>query len=93
MKKGHSVKDCKFRWFLVPKGLVRWVPKSTSNSAGPKFNRVPMPQFSVLQVCLASSKLIWYLDSGCSKHMIGDSTQLINIKWKPAGYVTYGDNN
>jgi len=45
MKRGHSVKDCKFRRFLVPKGLVRWVPKSTSNTAGPKFNRVPMPQF------------------------------------------------
>ena len=25
--------------------------------------------------------------------MTGDSTQLINIKWKSAGYVTYGDNN
>jgi len=36
---------------------------------------------------------MWYLDSGCSKHMIGDSSQLINIKWKPVGYVTYGDNN
>jgi len=45
MKKGHSVKDCKFRRFLVPKGLVKWVPKSTSNTVGPKFNRVPMPQF------------------------------------------------
>jgi len=45
MKKGHSVKDCKFRRFLVPEGLVRWVPKSTSNTTGPKFNRVPMPQF------------------------------------------------
>jgi len=45
MKRGHSVKDCKFRRFLVPKGLVRWVPKSTSNTVGPKFNRVPMPQF------------------------------------------------
>ena len=36
---------------------------------------------------------MWYLDSGCSKHMTGDSIQLINIKWKFAGYVTYGDNN
>jgi len=44
MKKGHSVKDCKFRRFLVPKGLVKWVPKSTSNIVGPKFSRVPMPQ-------------------------------------------------
>jgi len=25
--------------------------------------------------------------------MTGDSTQLVNIKWKSAGYVTYGDNN
>jgi len=36
---------------------------------------------------------MWYLDSGYSKYMTGDSTQLINIKWKSAGYVTYGDNN
>jgi len=45
------------------------------------------------EVCLASSKLMWYLDSGCSKHMTEDSTQLINTKWKSTGYVTYGDNN
>jgi len=44
MKRGHSVKDCKFRKFLVPKGLVRWMPKSITNKDGPKFNRVPMPQ-------------------------------------------------
>jgi len=44
MKRGHSVKDYKFRRFLVPKGLVRWMPKSTSNTAGPKFNWVPKPQ-------------------------------------------------
>ena len=42
---------------------------------------------------MASKKQLWYLDSGCSKHMIGDALQLINLKWKPDGYVTYGDNN
>jgi len=36
---------------------------------------------------------MWYLDSGCSKHMIGEASKLINLKWKPAGFVTYGDNN
>jgi len=36
---------------------------------------------------------MWYLDSGCSKHMTGEAAQLINLKWKPAGFVTYGDNN
>jgi len=25
--------------------------------------------------------------------MTGDASQLINLKWKPAGFVTYGDNN
>ena len=33
------------------------------------------------------------MDSGCSKHMTGDASQLTNLKLKPAGYVTYGDNN
>jgi len=44
MRKGHSMKNCKIRKFDVPKRLVRWVPKSTSNTAGPKFNWVPKPQ-------------------------------------------------
>jgi len=42
---------------------------------------------------LASKKQLWYLDSGCSKHMTGDAFQLINLKWKPDRFVTYGDNN
>jgi len=41
----------------------------------------------------ASDKLMWYLDSGCSKHMTGETSQLINLKWKPSGFFTYGDNN
>ena len=44
MRKGHSVKNCKVRKFDVPKGLVRWVPKSITNNSGPEFNRVPIPQ-------------------------------------------------
>jgi len=36
---------------------------------------------------------MWYLDSGCSKHMTGEASQLINLKWKPIGFVTYRDNN
>jgi len=44
------------------------------------------------EVCLASKKQLWYLDSGCSKHMTGDASQLINLKRKPTGFVTYADN-
>jgi len=43
MRKGHSVRNCRIRKFDVPKGLVRWVPKSTSKTAGPNINRVPYP--------------------------------------------------
>ena len=44
IRKGHSIRNCIVRKFDVPKGLVRWVPKSITNTCGPKFNRVPMPQ-------------------------------------------------
>jgi len=43
MKKGHSVRNCRIRKFSVSKGIVRWVSKSTYNTAGPKFNRVLNP--------------------------------------------------
>ena len=43
MRKCHSVRNCRIRKFSVPKGLFRWVPKSTSNTTGPKLNRVPNP--------------------------------------------------
>ena len=40
-----------------------------------------------------SKKNQWYLDSGCSKHMIGDLTKFTSLKLKGKGHVTYGDNN
>ena len=36
---------------------------------------------------------MWYLDSGCCKHMIGDKTKFVNLFLKQEGHVTYGDNN
>ena len=32
MRKGHSMRNCKIRKFEVPKGLVRWMPKSITNT-------------------------------------------------------------
>jgi len=43
MKKGHSVRYCRFRKSLVPKGIFKWIPKcfdgfkDKSNTKGPKF--------------------------------------------------------
>jgi len=42
-RKGHSVRNCRIRKFSVPEGLVSWMPKSTSNTARPKLNRVSNP--------------------------------------------------
>ena len=39
------------------------------------------------------SNQLWYLDSGCSKHMTGDKAKFVNIIFKQEGHVTYGDNN
>ena len=36
---------------------------------------------------------LWYLDSGCSKHMTEDKSKFVNITFKQEGHVTYGDNN
>jgi len=41
----------------------------------------------------SQEKQLWYLDSGCSKHMRGDASKLINLKMRQEGFVTYVDNN
>nr|GFC74363.1 integrase, catalytic region, zinc finger, CCHC-type, peptidase aspartic, catalytic [Tanacetum cinerariifolium] len=42
---------------------------------------------SVVQIVL------WYLDSGCSKHMIGDRSQLINFVQKFLGTVKFRNDH
>nr|GEW39939.1 retrovirus-related Pol polyprotein from transposon TNT 1-94 [Tanacetum cinerariifolium] len=37
--------------------------------------------------------VLWYLDSGCSKHMTGDRSQLINFVHKFLGTVKFGNNH
>ncbi|GJY16488.1 retrovirus-related pol polyprotein from transposon TNT 1-94 [Tanacetum coccineum] len=36
--------------------------------------------------------VLWYLDSGCSKHMTGDRSQLTNLVYKFLGTVKFGNN-
>jgi len=35
----------------------------------------------------------WYINSGCSKHMMGDVSKFTTISPKKGGHITYGDNN
>nr|GFB82848.1 copia protein [Tanacetum cinerariifolium] len=37
--------------------------------------------------------VLWYMDSGCSKHMIGDRSQLINFVLKFLGTVKFGNDH
>ncbi|PKU80516.1 hypothetical protein MA16_Dca026731 [Dendrobium catenatum] len=36
---------------------------------------------------------MWYLDSGCSRHMIGDMKKFILLETRTGGKVTLGDNS
>jgi len=38
-------------------------------------------------------KDLWYLDSGCSRHMTRDKTKFGKLELKEEGFVTYGDKN
>ncbi|GKG35469.1 hypothetical protein Tco_0440623, partial [Tanacetum coccineum] len=37
--------------------------------------------------------VLWYLDSGCSKHMTGDHSQLTNFVSKFLGIVKFGNDH
>src|SRR4051812_39432992 len=43
--------------------------------------------------CLDIAERLWFLDSGCSRHMTGDISLFVEFHTKKKGYVTYGDNN
>nr|GEX98816.1 retrovirus-related Pol polyprotein from transposon TNT 1-94 [Tanacetum cinerariifolium] len=44
-------------------------------------------------VTLVVQIVLWYLDSGCSKHMIGDRYQLVNFVQKFLGTVKFGNDH
>ncbi|KAI3771143.1 hypothetical protein L6452_02301 [Arctium lappa] len=55
----------------------KWVPKSSAKTAGPKFQ----------WICH-----MWYLDSGCSKHMTGQKEMLSNFIEKYCRTVRFGND-
>ncbi len=44
-------------------------------------------------MCLKATSELWYMDSGCSKHMTGDASKFLMIKPSKGGSVTFGDNS
>nr|GFB41247.1 hypothetical protein [Tanacetum cinerariifolium] len=58
--------------------------------------REPIPivkSTNKLVVTLVIQIVLWYLDSGCSKHMTGDRSQLINFVQKFLGTVKFGNDH
>ena len=45
-----------------------------------------------LALCATEKQNLWHMDSGCSKHMIGDPTKFLSLKRKQKGKATFGDN-
>ncbi|XP_017442817.1 uncharacterized protein LOC108347874 [Vigna angularis] len=41
----------------------------------------------------SEKEAMWYMDSGCSRHMTRDPTRFISLSYKTSCCVTYGDNN
>ncbi|GJV12812.1 retrovirus-related pol polyprotein from transposon TNT 1-94 [Tanacetum coccineum] len=75
---GPSLKLC-----ISPKPMVKLVysqkPKKNKNAES-------VSKTKVVQIVL------WYLDSGCSKHMTGDRSQLTNFVSKFLGTVKFGND-
>jgi hypothetical protein len=42
--------------------------------------------------CLEATERRWFLDSGCSRHIMGDISLFFDFVAKKKGFVTYGDN-
>ena len=46
----------------------------------------------MISLCAIEKQNLWYMDSGCSKHMRGDPNKFIKMKKDNKGRVTFGDN-
>jgi len=51
-------------------------------------------KLSILQICLRAKEKqkLWYLDSGCSKHMTGEKSMFLTLTMKEGGNVKFGGN-
>ncbi|KAF1881734.1 hypothetical protein Lal_00032205 [Lupinus albus] len=60
------------------------------NQHSPRVASKFIPNF--FNVDLSAARNLWYLDSGCSKHMTGDKSKFSVLTPRDKDYVTYDDN-
>ncbi|GKB96386.1 hypothetical protein Tco_0982523, partial [Tanacetum coccineum] len=90
--KSKSVKKNSKKKVWKPTALENETPKPVVTlvySRKPRKSKtnVPISKSKVVQIVL------WYLDSGCSKHMTGDRSQLTNFVNKFLGTVKFGNDH
>nr|GEY19529.1 hypothetical protein [Tanacetum cinerariifolium] len=89
---GHIWKPTR-RTFILVGNVCRLTRIATPTIVPP---RDPIPIVNSMDksvVTLVVQIVLWYLDSGCSKHMTGDRSQLINFVQKFLGTVTFRNDH
>ncbi|XP_074306191.1 uncharacterized protein LOC141641430 [Silene latifolia] len=51
-----------------------------------------IPKLSIKKIVVLKENNIWYLDSGCSRHMTGNVNLFLSKRTLHGGFVTFGDN-
>ncbi|WJX28187.1 beta-glucosidase [Trifolium repens] len=90
-KYGHIKPFC-YKLFGYPKKKPQ--PRAYHRMARTKKEWKPKAKVAALIAHIsfrASSKEDWYFDSGCSRHMTGVESFLVDIKSYTSSYVTFGD--
>ncbi|GJV35471.1 retrovirus-related pol polyprotein from transposon TNT 1-94 [Tanacetum coccineum] len=68
---------------ILPTVGYQWIPTGRTFTLGARFPLTRLTTSKVVQIVL------WYLDSGCSKHMTGDRSRLRNFVQKFIGTVRF----
>ncbi|GJS98331.1 retrovirus-related pol polyprotein from transposon TNT 1-94 [Tanacetum coccineum] len=84
-KANHNVKTSKEVWKakVVASVKPQWKPTGRHFTL---YDKLVPREYPVVQIVL------WYLDSGCSRHMTGDRSKLINYVDKFIGTVRFGND-
>ena len=84
---GHMARDCKL------KNPTRNSNATQSPSTKQKkyWREKEEHESSMIALCATKNQNLWHLDSGCLKHMTGDSSKFITLK-DNKGKVAFGDS-
>jgi hypothetical protein len=71
-------------------------PKRKANRSGPKWQWVPKVRClfaGIMGLQAKTHDAMWYLDSGCSRHMTGEKERFTSLSQHKSGTVTFGDDS